>query len=72
MQEKIIAALEKANEPLGRTEIAVRINCRPITVSDRLRKLVKSKDVACIEIDRHQSMERFGAKRRMRLYYIPH
>ena len=70
MQEKIIEALAKANEPLGRTEIAVRINCRPITVSDRLKTMVKHEEVECIEICRHLARELFSAKRRMKIYYL--
>ena len=69
MQQKIIELLIKVGEPLGRSEIAIRLRCRPITISDRLRKMVKAGDVLCLEIDRHQAMERFGAKRRMKLYY---
>ena len=70
MQQKIIECLKKAGEPLGRSEIAKRIKARPITVSDRLRKLVKSEEVMCIEIDRNQAKIRFNAKRRMKLYCL--
>jgi Mn-dependent DtxR family transcriptional regulator len=70
MQQKIIEVLQKSKEPLGRSEIAKKLKVRPETVTDRLTKLVKNNEVECYEIDRTQAMIRFGAKRRMRLYWI--
>lgn len=71
MQAKIIQCLKKAGEPLGRAEIAKRIKARPITVSDRLKKLVRCGEVICMELDHNQAMERFNSKRRTKIYYLP-
>lgn len=70
MQEKIIKILEKSKKPLSRTEIAETLKANPNTVSMRVKQLLKSKDICCIEINREQALENYHSKRRMRLYYI--
>lgn len=71
MQEKILKCLVKAGKPLGRSEIASILKTNPNTVSARLMGLIKHGEVICIEINRQQAMERFNAKRRMKLYTVP-
>ena len=70
MQQEILDLLEKEGKPLGRIEIAFKLNCRPEHVTSRLTLLLKYKEIKCIEIDRIEAKKRFNAKRRMRLYYI--
>jgi hypothetical protein len=62
--------LEKAKEPLSRSEIAKSIGCEPKTVSMRLKVLIKFHEVNSIEIPREEAMRRFRSKRRMNLYYL--
>lgn len=70
MQERIIKVLERAKEPLSRTEIADELDTRPETVSDRLRKLLKHKEICCIEINKTQALERYNQKKPMKLFYL--
>lgn len=69
-QQEVISVLEKFKKPMSRTEIANVLNQDIIMVSHALRRLVKGGEVKIIELDRHQAMERFHCKHRMRLYYV--
>lgn len=69
-QGDIIICLEKASEPLSRSQIAEIIKLPPNRVSYLLSRLLKFKEVKLIEIDRYEAEERFGVKRKVGLYYI--
>lgn len=70
MQEKILRVIKRSGKALGRTEIAKILNERPEKITNRITQMVKSNQLGCIEIDRHEAKKRFNAKRRMRLYYV--
>ena len=70
MQEEILKLLQKKGRPLGRTEIAEILQERPQKVSNRIKQMLKSKQIKCLEIDRFEARRRFNSRRRMRLYYL--
>ena len=69
-QEDIIICLKKLKKPLSRSDIAKQTGINPIHVSHLLNKLLKHKEIKCMEIDRHQATKFYNVKRRMLLYYI--
>ena len=69
-QEEIIVCLTKEKKPLARKEIAKQTGINPIHVSHLLNKLLKHKEIKCMEIDRHQAKKFYNVKRRMLLYYV--
>jgi len=69
MQAEIIQLLKKVKQPLGRTEIAEKLNSTPIKISLAIKNLVKYDEIKCVEINRLQAKQEFSSKRRMRLYY---
>ena len=69
MQQEVIEVLEKAKKPMSRTQIAKELEKDLVIVSHAISKLIKFREIKCIEIDRNQAMEMFHCKRRMRLYY---
>jgi hypothetical protein len=69
-QDEVIELLEKVKIPLSRAEIADKLAMDKIRVSHALQRLFKAREIKVIEIDRHQALEKYKSKRRMRLYYI--
>jgi len=39
-------------------------------VNKLLKKLLDSKEIKCIELNRHKAIKYFGSKRKLRLYYV--
>jgi len=69
-QSDIIEVLEKVHKPLSRKEIAEYLKCDSAIASHSLQRLVKSRSVKVIEINRETAMHKYNCKRRMRLYYL--
>ena len=69
-QEEIVEFLEKYKKPVSRSEIASALSQDVILISHAIARLVKSKEIKIIEIDRQQAMKLYHCKRRMRLYYL--
>ena len=69
-QDEVINLLEQVKKPLSRAEIADKLSMDKIRVSHALQRLFKAKEIKVIEIDRHQALEKYKSKRRMRLYYL--
>lgn len=64
--------LEKSDKPLSRTQIADMIGIKPRKVSLVIRRLLKFKDIECLELDRFKAAEVLGwdrPVRRVRFYY---
>lgn len=58
---------------MSRNQIAEEVNDNPINISKVLRKLLKYKEIKCIELDRYQSGKLLNWEvpiRRTRFYYI--
>lgn len=66
--------LERAKKPLSRGQICIKLNHKTESqkskISLLLYKLLKSREIKCIEIDRYQAMGLYHCKHRMKLYYI--
>lgn len=72
-QTDILNILNKSTIPLNRGQIADRSKMSPSLVSHTLTRLMKAKDISCIEVDRNQAARLLNSKsplRRMRFYYI--
>jgi hypothetical protein len=75
-QSEVLNVVEKAGKPLSLGEIAkelgydVQARCCHKGVSHAIAKLLKYRELKCIEIDRFQAKEKYNCDRRMRLYYV--
>ena len=69
-QQDVIEILEKTKEPLSVSDIARLIDDDVYKISKELTKMLKYNEVAFIEIDRFEAMEKYNCKRRMRLWFI--
>lgn len=69
-QAEIIDLLETSQMPLAARQIAEALGDRINEILTYLKKLLKHKEVKCIEINRHQALKHFGSKRKLRLFYI--
>ena len=69
-QADIIEVLEKNEKAMTRREIAEALGEDLVHASHSIARLIKSKDIKIIEIDREQAMKLYKCKRRMRLYYV--
>lgn len=75
-QLEVYQILERSDKPMSRSEIAIKGNMDPIVVSKALKKLVKSKEVSYMELDRIKvkdyCLERNinRVKQRMKIYFI--
>lgn len=72
-QTDVLKVLEKSITPLNRGQIAERGNLNPTLVSHTITRLLKAKDICCIEVDRNEAAKLLNSKsplRRMRFYYI--
>ncbi len=72
-QAEIIECLQKHDKPISRRQIAKEINYDPVQVSHLVSKLLKRKEIKCIELDRIQAGKMLKLKRafrRTRFYYI--
>jgi len=69
-QQDVIEILEKMNKPLSVSDIAKMINDDVYKISKELTRMLKYNEVAFIEIDRFEAMEKYNCKRRMRLWFI--
>lgn len=69
-QEEVIDYLKKCKEPKTRSEIAEELSENPNKISVILAKLMKWEEVKCIEINHEEAREKYGAFRRMNLYYV--
>jgi len=71
-QVEIIKCLEKHKEPISRSQIAKETNQDPVSVSHSIKRLLKSKEIKCIELNRIQSGKKLKLNRpfrRTRFYY---
>jgi len=69
-QYEILKALEKSEMPMASREIAEATGERINEVITCLGKLLKQKEVKCIEINRHKALKHFGSKRKLRIFYL--
>ena len=75
-QQEVIDFLMKQNEPLSRGQIANGMDSTPEYISHILNKLLRWKEVECMEANRNQAIKLLKIKRpfkgvrRMRFYYI--
>ena len=69
-QQDVIKILGKMKEPLSVSDIARLIDDDVYKISKELTKMLKYNEVAFIEIDRFEAMEKYNCKRRMRLWFI--
>lgn len=69
-QQDVLNVLEKAKRPMSRGEIAKELGDLPIHTSYSIARLIESKSIKVIEIDRFEAKKRFNCCRRMRLYYL--
>lgn len=72
-QEEVLEILRKHKKPISRRQIAIELKDDPIKISKALAKLLLSREVKCIELDRYQTAKIFGLKhplRRTRFYYL--
>ena len=69
-QAEVISILKKYKKPLGCSDIAKELNTNTINVSHSLKRLIKSKEIKIIEIDRFEAMKRYNCGKRMRLYFV--
>lgn len=73
VQSLIIDVLIKSSIPLNRGQIAEQLGEDAIKISHSLKKLLRWKDIECIEVDRNKAAELLNSDsplRRMRFYYI--
>lgn len=73
-QIEVLKILEKEKRPICRRQIADKLKTSPIKVSHILNKLLKMKEICCVEYDRIQTAKMLGLKsnlRRTRFFYIP-
>ena len=71
-QEEIMTLLEKEGRPLSLGQIAKELNKEAIKVSMTIRRLLKSNEVKCFELDRVSASKFSGDPnlcRRARFYY---
>lgn len=72
-QYEILICLEKYDKPVSRRQICDDTGYEGSKVSHLLNKLLRAKEVRCIEYDRKQAGKALGmagAFRRMRFYYV--
>ncbi len=72
-QTDIINILEKSDVLLNSGQIARKGKISPSLVSHTITRLLKAKDICCIEVDRNEAARLLNSKcplRRMRFYYI--
>ena len=72
-QVEIENFLLKSKIPLNRGQIAIGLNEPPGKISHAIRRLLKSRDIECIEVDRNQAAKLLNSTsplRRMRFYYV--
>ncbi|MBW2969365.1 hypothetical protein KY314_04625 [Candidatus Woesearchaeota archaeon] len=72
-QIEILSVLKKAKRPLARSEILKELNDQnPSKISHTLQRLMKYREVECIELDFEQTRKLTGTKcpRRTRFYYL--
>jgi predicted Zn-ribbon and HTH transcriptional regulator len=68
-QSEIIEVLQKSGKPLTANEIAKALDETIQKVLKNMKRLIKYKEVICIEIDKDKSYEKFNSKHKMKLYY---
>lgn len=71
-QSEVMDVLEKYDKPITCRQIAKDLDVEPTKVFKTLAKLLKLKDIKCIEMDRYQTAKMLGLKihRRTRFYYL--
>ena len=72
-QVEVLLILKKAERPLARSEILIKLNEKNASkISHTLQRLLKHKEIECIELDFEQTRKLTGTKcrRRTRFYYI--
>jgi len=72
-EAEIIMCLEKKDKPISRRQIAEEIGDNVTKVSHTINKLLKKKEIKCIELDRIQAGKMLNLNRvfrRTRFYYI--
>lgn len=71
-QSEVLEVIKKHEKPISRREIAEKLDYDPVKVSHLINKLLKGKEIKCIEVDRFQASKMLGRStpfRRMRFYY---
>ncbi len=66
--------MKKSDVPLNRPQIANLLGVSVIEVSKSLNRMLKFKDIECIELDRYETAKllKWDAPwRRSRFYYVP-
>ena len=73
-QGEVLMILEKVKKPLSAREISQKLNQDFNLVCHNICRLIKSKSIKVMELNREQAMEYYkfekNVKRRMRLYYV--
>ncbi len=72
-QQEVIDVLKKSDKPLNRSQIAKELGISESVVSKILGRMLKYKDIECIELDRYDTARLLNWDapwRRSRFYYI--
>lgn len=72
-QGEVLKILERSKQPLSRTQIADKLGKAPVIVSKIINRMLKFKDIECVELNRHEAAKLLGWKtpiRRVRFYYV--
>jgi hypothetical protein len=71
-QEEVYEIIRKSKYPICKFQIQKKTKLSDNLLTATLLKLLKNKDIKCIELDRHQAAERTQRRvtRRMRFFYI--
>jgi len=68
-QTEIIEVLKEFKRPMTAREISLQLNEGIEKVLKNIKRLIKSKDIIFVEINKEKAQEKFNSKRKMRLYY---
>lgn len=72
-QGEVLKFLEKCVKPMSGKQIAEALDESAIQISYALKRLLKFRDIECIELDRHEAAKYLNDSklcRRTRLYYV--
>jgi hypothetical protein len=71
-QFEVYEIIRKSKKPICKFQIAQQCCLSDVLLNISLKKLLKHKDIKCIELDRYESAKQTGrpVRRRMRFYYI--
>lgn len=71
-QYEVYEIIRKAKKPICKYQIQQKCELSDIVLNTSLKKLLKHKEIKCIELDRYQAAKQTGrdVRRRMRFFYI--